>query len=269
MSRPLRALIEALACTCCNTAHGACPTCSEPWEIELLGARHRFPCTGPDQPCPTCGTLLRVVVVGWHATEDPLSDRLPDPTDQTRSRLEAAYRRPAARRKTAKPKPNHLTPCPRDAARLRLADWAAHGLELPPDLPPATIAKAYRQTFGTDPARDHQHRQSRAYSWRELFSCLGTIAGVAVPPDPIPDLWAAALQRLALPSTRMLLSQQAQLLEVGPSAFASNEPRELVARVAVSPDWLPLVEARAELLTNALTEAIGLPCAVDLQEVAR
>jgi hypothetical protein len=49
----------------------------------------------------------------------------------------------------------------------------------------------------------------------------------------------------------MLLSQQARL-----EAFRPNRWGDLVAVVMVAPDWLPMVQSRAVLLSDALGRAL-------------
>jgi DNA polymerase-3 subunit gamma/tau len=97
---------------------------------------------------------------------------------------------------------------------------------------------------------------------------------VVAPPRPAADalaaIWWAALERLGLPSTRMLLSHQARLAGLAHSRYSRRADGELVARVSVRGNWLPMVQSRRELLANALTETLGRPVAVELvQEVAQ
>jgi hypothetical protein len=157
--------------------------------------------------------------------------------------------------------------------RHRLSWWAARGL-LPQGLEPSTIAAAYVRATGRQPARDPDRKQSRAYSAWELLQALAQLgpalrplgaaaarpAPAAAPPPPRPvdplaeplgAIWGRTLQALELPSTRMLLSQQARL-----EALRPNRWGELVAVVAVAPDWLPMVQTRAVLLSDALGRAL-------------
>jgi hypothetical protein len=91
--------------------------------------------------------------------------------------------RPAPRRRApAAPPPTYRQPCPSTAARRTLAAWAALGLPLA-TTPGATIARGFREVFGCEPQR---HRQTRAYSRRELAAVLQQLG------HPIP----AALQGL-------------------------------------------------------------------------
>ena len=64
-------------------------------------------------------------------------------------------------------------------------------------------------------------------------------------------IWGRTLQALELPSTRMLLSQQARLEALRPNRWGG-----LVAVVAVAPDWLPMVRTRQALLSDALGRAL-------------
>ena len=157
--------------------------------------------------------------------------------------------------------------------RHRLSWWAARGL-LPQGLQPSTIAAAYTRATGRTPAKDPERRQYKAYSAWELLQALAQLspplqplgaaaarpAPAAAPPPPRPvdplaeplgAIWGRTLQALQLPSTRMLLSQQARL-----EAFRPNRWGDLVAVVMVAPDWLPMVQSRAVLLSDALGRAL-------------
>lgn len=262
MSYPLRAQLEALACSCCDTVSAFCPTCGAPWSSDLPDPMPGFPLSC-ETSCDNCGTLLEVVAIGWRPRPASLSDALP--------LLERSWRRPPARRPhpaaapaaavaappAAPPRPappsHHLTPCPADAQRLRLADWAARGM-LPRGLAPASIARGFRQRFGQPPRRDPSRRACRAYSMRELGASLGAL-GLAFPADPLAEVWAAVLQALELPSTRMLLSQQARLAELS----------EAAAVLEVRPEWLAMTASRRHLLEQALAAAIGRPLPLQLR----
>ena len=166
--------------------------------------------------------------------------------------------------------------------RHRLSWWAARGL-LPQGLAPSTVAAAYTRATGRPPARDLEKRATRTYSAWELLQALAQLspplqplgaaaarpAPAAAPPppppappprpvdplaDPLAVIWGRTLQALQLPSTRMLLSQQARL-----EAFRPNHWGELVAVVVVRPDWLAMVRSREALLSAALVAAVGRP----------
>ena len=166
--------------------------------------------------------------------------------------------------------------------RHRLSWWAARGL-LPQGLEPGTIAAAYTRATGRPPARDLEKRATRTYSAWELLQALAQLspplqplgaaaalpAPAAAPPppppappprpvdplaDPLAVIWGRTLQALQLPSTRMLLSQQARL-----EAFRPNHWGELVAVVVVAPDWLAMVLSREALLSAALVAVVGRP----------
>jgi hypothetical protein len=160
--------------------------------------------------------------------------------------------------------------------RHRLSWWAARGL-LPKGVAASSIAAAYTRATGRPPAWDAERKQFRAYSARELLQALAQLspplqplgaaaarpAPAAAPPppppalpprpvdplaDPLEAIWRRTLQALQLPSTRMLLSQQARL-----------EAFRLVAVVGVAPGWLPMVRSREPLLSAALAAAVGRP----------
>ena len=73
------------------------------------------------------------------------------------------------------------------------------------------------------------------------------------PPEPapvganLPELWQQILGSLELPSTRMLLSQQAQLVRLDANR----------AVVQVAGNWMGMVQSRASLLEKAVAAALG------------
>ena len=74
-------------------------------------------------------------------------------------------------------------------------------------------------------------------------------AGTESAPDShnLPELWQQILASLELPSTRMLLSQQAQLIRLDPHR----------AVVQVAGNWMGMVQSRASLLEQAIKRSIG------------
>ncbi len=70
--------------------------------------------------------------------------------------------------------------------------------------------------------------------------------------------WHAALQRLPLPSTRLMLHQQARLTEL-------DEHR---AVVAVDGHWLSMAASRADEIEHAIGEALGRSVALTLVAAA-
>ncbi|WP_216904249.1 DNA polymerase III subunit gamma/tau [Synechococcus sp. CCY 9618] len=83
----------------------------------------------------------------------------------------------------------------------------------------------------------------------------------AAPPTAMPaaenlaELWQQILAGLELPSTRMLLSQQAQLIRL--------DERRAVVRVAGT--WMAMVQSRLPLLEKAVAGALGSPRQVTLE----
>lgn len=156
--------------------------------------------------------------------------------------------------------------------RRRLAAWVAAGVA-PPGLAPAAVAAAHTRITGRPAARDLERPSYRAYSLDELRAVLIELAGrsprTAPPPPPPPPLdplrliWGAAIQRVALPCSRMLLLHQAQLIAL------RERGRLVVAVVATPPQWLPLIEARRELIARALADTLARPVALELQEVSQ
>lgn len=261
MSRPLRAQAEAIACPACHGVACYCPTCGDLWRGTLPADADELP-MGWEGPCPSCGTLLAVAVVAWGEWPDPagcLSDPLPT--------LERSYRLPPAQRPTGHrprpaaaavaappaPPPRPPRPAPPAAPRHRIASWRAWGL-LPEGLSPSSIAAAYARVTGCPAPRDPARKQSRAYSPAELALAFAEL-GYPPPPDPLPLIWAAALDRVELPSSRLLLRHQARLL-------ALDERR---AVVGIAAHWSALAQARLPLLEQALAAAIGSPRVVVLE----
>ena len=83
-------------------------------------------------------------------------------------------------------------------------------------------------------------------------------APVSVEPNSsanLPELWQQILAGLELPSTRMLLSQQAQLVRL-------DERR---AVVQVAGNWMAMVQSRLPLLEAAVAKALGSPRQLTLE----
>ena len=98
----------------------------------------------------------------------------------------------------------------------------------PPEPPPAVT------TAATEPV-------ARA---PELPNVSGSGSSTSV---NLPELWQQILGSLELPSTRMLLSQQAQLVRI--------DAHQAVVQVASN--WMGMVQSRASLLEEALAKALG------------
>ncbi|MFL0780930.1 MAG: DNA polymerase III subunit gamma/tau, partial [Prochlorococcus sp.] len=78
---------------------------------------------------------------------------------------------------------------------------------------------------------------------------LQEVAPPAAVSTNLPELWQQILGSLELPSTRMLLSQQAQLVRLDNSR----------AVVQVAGNWMGMVQSRASLLEKAIATALGSP----------
>ena len=74
-------------------------------------------------------------------------------------------------------------------------------------------------------------------------------------PAKLPELWQQILAGLELPSTRMLLSQQARLVRL-------DERR---AVVQVAGNWMAMVQSRLPLLEAAVAKALGSPRQLTLE----
>jgi hypothetical protein len=153
--------------------------------------------------------------------------------------------------------------------RRRLAAWVAADVA-PPGLAPAAVAAAHLRVSGRPAARDPERPQYRVYSADELRAALIELADrsprPAPPPppplDPLPLIWQAAAQRLAMPSNRVLLVHRARLIAL------SERGRLVVAVIAAAPDWLPLIEARRARISQALADTLARPVALELRGVA-
>ncbi|MFU8883840.1 MAG: DNA polymerase III subunit gamma/tau [Cyanobacteriota bacterium] len=75
------------------------------------------------------------------------------------------------------------------------------------------------------------------------------VAAAIPEPANLAELWAQILASLELPSTRMLLSQQAQLVRL-------DDHR---AVVQVAGTWMAMVQTRLALVEQAITRALGSP----------
>ncbi len=80
---------------------------------------------------------------------------------------------------------------------------------------------------------------------------------------PLRVVWDSALQRVELSSTRCMLQQQAELLEL------LELPAHLVAVVVVSDHWLRLAKDRRRLIELALGGLLARPVVVELRGVGR
>lgn len=129
-------------------------------------------------------------------------------------------------------------------AHCNCAGWPALALHSPHCLPlPRPVIAAYREALG---------------------ACLADAAAAltVTPPVSVSDdlalLWREALAHLELPSTRMLLSQQAWL-----SACSDQ-----TATITVLPSWLAMVQSRRTLIEEALAMALGSPRTVAFEPAA-
>ncbi len=68
------------------------------------------------------------------------------------------------------------------------------------------------------------------------------------------DIWKKVIAMLELPSTKMLLSQQAKLISLN-----SNS-----AEIAISAKWINMIQSRKNLIEDAFQKAIGFPTKVNL-----
>jgi hypothetical protein len=124
---------------------------------------------------------------------------------------------------------------------------------------PVTLARGYRLAFGgRDPHRDPERRASRAYTERELQLALRALERPCQS-ERLQEIWLGTLERLQLPSTRMLLRQKARLVLLVDGT----------AVVEVASHWLPMVRSRLQLLLEALSAELGYPAGLILQGVGQ
>jgi len=74
------------------------------------------------------------------------------------------------------------------------------------------------------------------------------------PNENLDDIWKKVIAMLELPSTKMLLSQQAKLIN-----FSSD-----TAEIAISGKWINMIQSRKNLIEDAFYKARGFPTKVSL-----
>jgi hypothetical protein len=79
-------------------------------------------------------------------------------------------------------------------------------------------------------------------------------------------VWAAAVAGAAWPTVRTLLLQRCRLVVLEPAPYPTAWA-EALATVLVDPGCLALVEARAGLVVELLSRAVGCPVALQLAGV--
>ncbi len=134
--------------------------------------------------------------------------------------------------------PTTAAPVPRQPTTTQPAAAAT-----PPATPVAPPAHAPSGSAPTTEAPDPSPNPAPAASPE-----LPTVSTPAPAPSTnLPELWQQILGSLELPSTRMLLSQQAQLVRLDPNR----------AVVQVAGNWMGMVQSRASLLEQAVAKALG------------
>ncbi|MFM8525099.1 MAG: DNA polymerase III subunit gamma/tau [Cyanobacteriota bacterium] len=138
----------------------------------------------------------------------------------------------------------------------RPADGAA-----PMQGPPGISSAPGRGPVSHHPAAPDSRRQTAATAGPTATANQPTApAAPAIPDAPsvptsagsepsLNELWQQILSGLELPSTRMLLSQQATLIRLDSQR----------AVVRVSSNWIPMVQSRLSLLETAVGRALGSP----------
>ncbi|MDA9639304.1 DNA polymerase III subunit gamma/tau [Synechococcus sp. AH-779-G23] len=127
----------------------------------------------------------------------------------------------------------------------------------PPAISPPPPAVSTPALASTAPAAEAQAAQTPPVSLPNT-SPQSVVSSEPAPTPPsaqepspdsqnLPELWQQILASLELPSTRMLLSQQAQLVRLDPHR----------AVVQVAGNWMGMVQSRASLLEQAIKRSIG------------
>jgi DNA polymerase-3 subunit gamma/tau len=127
----------------------------------------------------------------------------------------------------------------------------------PPAISPPPPAISTPALASTAPAAEAQAAQAPPVSLPNT-SPQSVVSSEPAPTPPsaqepspdsqnLPELWQQILASLELPSTRMLLSQQAQLIRLDPHR----------AVVQVAGNWMGMVQSRASLLEQAIKRSIG------------
>ena len=167
-------LSAQLCCRACQSFALRCPDC---------GARHSWDWRHDPESAATLlrGGLMALTAVRCHCgvqlfvAISPGTRLSPDAC-----RLERTYRQPSSRgfaghgkrkRKPAPPPDPLQAPCPPDADRRRLMEWAAAGVG-GAGVSGGAVAAAYRRLFQLEPPRDPMARSFRVYSRRELTLCM-------------------------------------------------------------------------------------------------
>jgi len=75
-----------------------------------------------------------------------------------------------------------------------------------------------------------------------------------IPSENLEEIWKKVIAMLELPSTKMLLSQQAKLIN-----YQSNS-----AEIAISGKWINMIQSRKNLIEDAFYKARGYPTKVSL-----
>ena len=116
---------------------------------------------------------------------------------------------------------------------------------------PTTAATAPVAAHAPAPAAAPRPTEVPAPSPKPAPAASPELPAVSNPAPPsstnLPELWQQILGSLELPSTRMLLSQQAQLVRLDANR----------AVVQVAGNWMGMVQSRASLLEQAVATALG------------
>jgi DNA polymerase-3 subunit gamma/tau len=78
--------------------------------------------------------------------------------------------------------------------------------------------------------------------------------------------WQKILLNIDIPSTRMLLTQQAKLIKVHRPLFAFIRRKSVNLEIAISSKWKAMIQSRLYIIEKASEKFYGLPVRVELIE---
>ncbi|RNC94283.1 MAG: DNA polymerase III subunit gamma/tau [Synechococcus sp. YX04-3] len=112
---------------------------------------------------------------------------------------------------------------------------------------PTTVATPAEPPSSSQPAATPAEAPAPAQATKEPAAASPELPNLPGNEVTLPELWQQILGSLELPSTRMLLSQQGQLVRLDANR----------AVVQVAGNWMGMVQSRAALLEQAMAKALG------------
>ena len=153
---------------------------------------------------------------------------LAEPTSSASTAPAASAQRPAVAAAAPAPPPAAPSPAPAAVASPAAAQAEPLSASSPAAAPPAEAP-------------------APAQAAKEPAAASPELPNLPANEVNLPELWQQILGSLELPSTRMLLSQQAQLVRIDANR----------AVVQVAGNWMGMVQSRASLLEQAVAKALG------------